>query len=167
VALVAIGSTLLIAACGSSGSSSAAASGGANPAGIADFLKFSQCMRSHGVPDFPDPSAGGGIHLSPGTNALSPAFKAAQVSCHKLLPGGGPGADHPTAQAKTQMLEVSVCMRRHGISGFPDPTLSPPSGAGGYSTIIDRGGVVLAIPDTINAQSPAFKQAAAVCKFSQ
>jgi hypothetical protein len=73
------------------------------------FPKFSQCMRSHGVPDFPDPSAGGGIHLSPGTNALSPAFKAAQVSCHKLLPGGGPGAAHPTAQSPAFKQAAAVC----------------------------------------------------------
>jgi hypothetical protein len=30
---------------------------------------------------------------------------------------------------------------------------------------MDRGGVVLAIPDTINVQSPVFKSAAAACGF--
>jgi len=46
-----------------------------------------------------------------------------------------------------------------------DPTPSPPSSPTGYSGIVDRNGVVLAIPDTINTQSPVFKQAAAACKL--
>jgi hypothetical protein len=157
-ALVAIGCTLAVAACGSANTTSKSAHRDA-------FLAYSKCMRSHGVPNFPDPSPGGGIQLSSGMSPFAPAFKAAQASCHLLLPGGGPGAAHPTAQAKAQMLKSSECMRQHGVSGFPDPTLSPPSSPAGYSAILDRGGVVLAIPDTINAQSPAFKRAAAACKF--
>ena len=119
-----------------------------------------------GTANFPDSSPGGGIHLNPGMNPFSPSFKAAQTNCRKLLPGGGPGAAHPTAQAKAETLKISECMREHGISGFPDPTLSPPSGPAGYSAIIDRGGIVLAIPDAIDTGSPAFKQAATACGFA-
>jgi hypothetical protein len=122
-------------------------------------------MRSHGVPSFPDPSPGGGIHLTPGLNPSSPAFKAAQASCQKHLPGGGPGAQHPSAQAVAQTLKISQCMRQHGVSGFPDPTLKPPSSPAGYSILEDRGGVVLAVPSTINPASPVFKQAGAACGF--
>jgi hypothetical protein len=157
-ALVAVGSVLAIAACGSSSKPS-------NSTAHDAFLSFSKCMRSHGVPNFPDPSPGGGIQLSSGLNAFSPAFKAAQSSCRRLLPGGGPGAQHPTAQARAQSLKISECMRQHGVAGFPDPTLTPPSSPAGYSEISDRGGVVLAIPDTIDTGSPAFKQAAATCGF--
>lgn len=98
-------------------------------------------------------------------NPFSPAFRAAQAACHSLLPGGGPGAAHPTAQAEAQTLKVSECMRQHGVSGFPDPTLKPPSSPAGYSILEDRGGVVLAVPSTINPASPVFKQAAATCGF--
>jgi hypothetical protein len=124
-------------------------------------------MRSHGVPSFPDPSAGGGIHLSAGSgiNPQSPAFQSAQQSCMRLLPGDGPGSRRPTAQDRAQMLRVSECMRQHGITGFPDPTLSPPSSPSSYSEVIDRGGVVLAIPNTINTASPVFRQAATACRF--
>jgi hypothetical protein len=57
-------------------------------------LEFSQCMRSHGVPNFPDPKAsGGGLELAIPKNAgidpNSPQFKAAQKACRKLLPGQG------------------------------------------------------------------------------
>ena len=160
IALVVFAFALAIAACGSSSKPQSASHDNA-------FLAFSRCMRSHGVSDFPDPSPGGGIHLSQGSgiNPSSPSFKSAQANCHKLLPGGGPTSGHPSAQAKAQMLEISQCMRQRGVSDFPDPTLSPPSNPNGYSAILDRGGAVLAIPDTINTRSPAFKQAAAACKF--
>jgi hypothetical protein len=61
-------------------------------------LKFAQCMRSHGVPKFPDPKfSGGGIQMTIGkdVNPNSPQFKAAQEACQKLVPNGplsaGPG----------------------------------------------------------------------------
>jgi hypothetical protein len=159
IVAVAVGCALAIAACGGTGKTDKSARSNA-------FLAFSGCMRSHGVTNFPDPRSGGGIQLSSssGINRFSPSFKSAQASCRKLLPGGGPPS-HPSAQAKAQALKVSECMRQHGVSGFPDPTLSPPSSPAGYSALIDRGGVILAIPDTINTQSPAFKQAATVCEF--
>jgi hypothetical protein len=51
----------------------------------ASLIALSQCMRSHGVADYPDPTfpAGGGISigLGPGVNTQSPAFKQAQAAC--------------------------------------------------------------------------------------
>jgi hypothetical protein len=53
-------------------------------------LQFARCMRSHGVPTFPDPkvitSTGGNqeVYL-PGINPQSPAFQSAAKAC-----GGGP-----------------------------------------------------------------------------
>jgi hypothetical protein len=62
----------------------------------AQALAMSRCMRSHGVPDFPDPSfqtgPGGGIGVrigGPGVNPNSPAFQAAQTACGKIF-GGAP-----------------------------------------------------------------------------
>ncbi len=98
------------------------------------------------------------------------ACAVALVACGSSGPSsaaasGGPGSAHPTAHAKSQMLHVSQCMRRHGVSAFPDPTFTLPSSPNGYRQVIDRGGVVVAIPNTINAASPAFKQAATACGF--
>ena len=64
------------------------------------LLKFSQCMRSHGVPKYPDPKfpAGGGSLMTIGkdVNPNSPQFAAAQRACQKLVPNSplsaGPGA---------------------------------------------------------------------------
>lgn len=160
IVLLALGIALVAASCGSSSPSR-------KQVAANDFLKFSECMRANGVRNFPDPSSGGGINLNPGSglNPFSPSFKAAQSHCRKLLPGGGPPTK-PSAQEERAMLRVAQCMRAHGVTGFPDPTLTPPSSPAGYSILEDRGGVVIAIPDTVDVQSPAFKQAARTCGFS-
>jgi hypothetical protein len=63
------------------------------------------------------------------------------------------------------MLSTSECMRAHGVTGFPDPTTTPPSRISGYSQVIGRGGVFIAVPDTINPASPTYLHAAAGCRF--
>jgi hypothetical protein len=77
-------------------------------------LKFSQCMREHGI-DLPDPQArGGGIVMmkkGPGDAEIdpeSPVFQRAQKACQSFMPGGkgGPvsqssaGADGPVSAGK-------------------------------------------------------------------
>jgi hypothetical protein len=167
VALATLLTLLALAACGSSGSPPKSdASASQDTAG----LKFAQCMRANGVPHFPDPGGGGGgfkfqLNAGAGVNPSSPAFQAAQVKCRSLLPGGGPVGGHPSAQAKAQMLAMSECMRRHGVTGFPDPTASPPSSPAGFSVVIGRGGVFVAVPRTIDVRSPVFQKAAAACAF--
>ena len=62
-------------------------------------LRVSKCMRSHGVPKFPDPKFGpnGGtlMKVGKGVNPNSPQFKAAQKACQKLVPGSPPTARPP------------------------------------------------------------------------
>jgi hypothetical protein len=61
-------------------------------------LKYAACLRSHGVPNFPDPVfSGGGIQqrLPRGVNPGSAQFKAAEQACRDLSPmKGGPGSTH-------------------------------------------------------------------------
>ena len=49
----------------------------------ADALKFSRCMRAHGLPNFPDPtfSPGANWTLPSGLHFGSPQFQAAQRAC--------------------------------------------------------------------------------------
>lgn len=154
--VAAVGCVVAVAACGSSSPKSNQADAG---------LRVAKCMRSHGVPSFPDPSGGGGIQLPNGLNPQSPAFQAAQKICFKLLPGGGPGARQASESQKLAMLRLSRCMRAHGVTSFPDPTNSrpstPPSGGG---IAFGGGGSFLSVPQTL-MQSPGFKQAAATCHF--
>jgi hypothetical protein len=157
-----------IAACGSSSSHGQTTS---NPKDYSQGLAFANCMREHGVSNFPDPGAGGQnsgqirITSNSGVSLQSPAYRSAQSACRHLLPAGGPGSGPPSAQTKAQMLQVSECMRAHGISGFPDPTTSPPSSTAGDSAVMERNGVFLAIPSSIDVKSPGFKRAAVACNF--
>jgi hypothetical protein len=144
-------------------------SGSGSPEAAA--LAFANCMRSHGVPHFPDPKAGGGFlfRTSAGVDPSSPAFNAAQAKCKQFLPAGPGSGPPPSAQTVTHYLKVAQCMRRHGISEFPDPrTTVPPNpraALGGSGVISDIEGVILVFPGTIDQQSPLFTRAAAACAF--
>ena len=59
---------------------------------LAKELKFAQCMRSHGVPDFPDPNKNGGFSGTSTINPASPTFQNAQSTCMQLSGLGGPGS---------------------------------------------------------------------------
>jgi hypothetical protein len=73
-------------------------------------LKFSQCMREHGV-DFPDPQVDGGrVKIGPGPgsgfNPEDPTVQAAQKACQHILgpgpkggPAGGPGPAKETSRS--------------------------------------------------------------------
>jgi hypothetical protein len=54
----------------------------------AQSLRFSQCVRAHGVPSFPDPGGDGRIPdpASAGIDQASPKFKAANQACGKDRP---------------------------------------------------------------------------------
>jgi hypothetical protein len=159
--LVVAGCGLALAACGSSGTPNRSATREA--AGI----KFADCMRAHGVPNFPDPSSGGGIQIpdNSGINPQSPAFQAAEKSCFSLLPGGGPGRGGGSESRKLELVKLAQCMRSHGISSFADPTSSPPSAPpSGGGVAFGGPGAFISVPQSL-IQSPGFKQAAAACHF--
>lgn len=124
---------------------------------LAEAFKFSECMRSHGVPNFPDPNSSGGFDFSSssGLNPGNPKFQAAQSDCQQYQ-GPRPSAAQQ-AQAEKQALAFSACMRAHGLPDFPDPTFGPNGG-------INRNyGPGSANPDNVNANSPAFQAAIKKC----
>ena len=55
-------------------------------------LKAAQCMRSHGYPDWPDPTVHSGYNMQPlppsGVDTNSPQFQAAAKACRVSLPPG-------------------------------------------------------------------------------
>jgi hypothetical protein len=136
------------------------------------LLKYAQCMRANGVPNFPDPSGGGFLfRAGAGIDPASPAFTAAQAKCEKFIGAGAlaPGTrTHPSAQWLAMMVKASQCMRRHGVPTFPDPTTTLPSPKvlGGGGQISDIDGAVLVFPAaTIDTRSPLFTRAAKACNF--
>jgi hypothetical protein len=187
IAWILVSASIVLAACGSGVATPGVANIGATPtttlassnssgdaSSYDDGLKYAACMRSHGIPDFPDPSANGTIQLGAGINPASSLFNSAQAKCQTLLPAGGfpsPGtATNPTSSALAAMLKVAQCMRAHGVSQFPDPTTKVPSKLPGTDknggVVSDRDGVILVLPGTLDMQSPQFMHAAAVCKFA-
>jgi hypothetical protein len=134
-----------------------------------DALSFATCMRANGVPNFPDPAPGGGATLTvpAGTNPAAPAFQAARAKCEKLPPGGGPpgpgSTTDPSAQTLAKLVKIAQCMRRRGISEFPDPRTTVPSNPTGIREITDFDGAILLFPATLNVQSPAYRQDLTAC----
>lgn len=143
---------------GPSTSSSSARGGGMqiqmNPANGA---KFSSCMRSHGVPRFPDPSSSGAMSIGRGSgiDPNSPKFRAAQTACEKLLPNGGQPTAAQQARMQQQALAFSACMRSHGVPSFPDPSFS-----GGHVQLSIKGGSGTGI----DPRSPKFQAAQKACQ---
>jgi hypothetical protein len=129
---------LLAAAC--SASPSPSGSGGSSAGGSAgspSAIGYSACMRSHGVPNFPDPDSSGQLPKGDaqqfGVGASQ--YQAAQQACQHLLPAGGSlhqqeyqcmqDSDCPPAlvqQMLTADRQLARCMRSHGVPNFPDPT---------------------------------------------
>jgi hypothetical protein len=67
----------------------------------AQALKYSRCMRAHGISDFPDPNSQGGIALQPKPGSdldpNNPRFQAANKACQHEQPGGGKGGSLNTS----------------------------------------------------------------------
>ncbi len=159
--LAAAACALALAACGSSSHKPTVAL-----VSVATGLKFAACMRSQGVTNFPDPTTGGSgfqFKLNPGMSPQAPAFQSAQQACRRFQPGA---LVHPAPSetARLSMLAFARCLRSHGLTSIPDPTVTPPTPGNGIGDVIGRGGVFLALP-TGTVQSPAFQQASKACGF--
>ena len=118
----------VLAGCGSNKpTASTAASTPQN--GVSAAYAYSRCMRSHGVPNFPDPK----VSSSPGHTSVaiavnpsetgSPKFKSADRACSGILPAPEtPAQQQAHDQAKKRyLLAFGRCLRTNGIQGFPDP----------------------------------------------
>ncbi len=125
-------------------------------------------MRSHGVPDFPDPNSQGEFQLRPAkvdngrTTPIedlipsSPAFQAAERVCG---PFGSAGRQVTVAQEEQEFqksLTAAACMRANDVPNYPDPTLIDGSIDHNFNPSLN-----------INPSSAAFQQAAKKCGHGQ
>ena len=165
---VAVGLGLGLAGCGdgspsaSSSPASSALSGcspsgcsspGASAAAEAIAVRYSGCIRSHGLSDFPDPTVGSnGLPNWFGVDQQAPAYKAAYQACQKdSLSSLAPHASAAKATANAPALKYAVCMRSNGVPDFPDPN------GQGVIQINNATGV-------LEPSSPAFQKAQRACK---
>jgi hypothetical protein len=116
------GLTLAASACGGSSAAKVAQVGttSANHPRAHSPQAFSACMRSHGVPTFPDPDSSGTIHVPSSIDDL-PTAKAAYRACHSLAPSEGSLTGQGDVMQQNQLLAFAKCMRSHGVPAFPDP----------------------------------------------
>jgi hypothetical protein len=161
-AILAVG--VAVAACGSGPSTpggatgSSTAGGGPSADGSSRLLAYSSCMRSHGVPNFPDPASSGGIPKAAAISAEGAVgnsqVQTAQNACKHLIVGeslSGQPIQTITAQQQQYYLKAAACMRSHGIANFPEPVF--PNGEVQFPML----------KRLVDVRSPQFTRAFLVC----
>ncbi len=131
---------LLTAACSGSPSSTGS-SGSPTASSSPSAVAYSACMRSHGVPNFPDPTSNGQIpKADPQQLGVSSSqLQAAEQACQHLFPATGSTAEQQQetqcamadncSQAVVQqwmsgLRTLAQCLRSHGEPNWPDPVIS-------------------------------------------
>jgi hypothetical protein len=143
-AALAAAAVLAVAAAACSGGASSGSSGGSSSAGgsssSASAVGYSHCMRSHGVPNFPDPDSSGQLPKGDAQRfgVSSSQLQAARHACFQLLPNNGGAvnagssqqcmlaSDCPQALVQQVLREernFAGCMRSHGVPNWPDPSI--------------------------------------------
>jgi hypothetical protein len=161
------GLALLAAGCGGSsgshvaqvGSTTTSSSSSPTPSAASahgnDAVAFARCVRSKGVPNWPDPNSSGVFDktkLTPQQLGVSSSKDhAAQSACSHLLPNGGSGPNAAQVQQIRALgLQFARCVRSHGVPNLPDP--------GRDGRIPDPASI------GINQGSPKFKAANQACR---
>jgi hypothetical protein len=167
--LSAAAALVLLGGCGSSSPATGGQAGAS--AKRAAGLAFAGCMRSHGVPNFPDLPSGPGGRLQiaasqrsgsgtsmtvNGVPVSAPAFKSAQKVCQKYLPRPRPLTAEQLANIRRAAVAMAVCMRSHGVRNFPDPTVRTGPFGGIGLQLGPRGG-------SVDPGSPVFQAARKAC----
>lgn len=98
-------------------------------------------MRSHGVPNYPDPDPDSSGQLPKGDaqqfGVSTSQYQAAQQDCRHLIPIAGSlhqeehqcmqNSDCPSSLVQRMLTadrKLARCMRSHGVPNWPDPSLS-------------------------------------------
>jgi hypothetical protein len=148
LAVILAGAALLAAACAGGSSPT--------PAALTAYQKelaYSQCMRAHGVPGFPDPQPNGALLITPQDHLAqgSPQFVAANKACQHLLPPIHPMTAAQQRRLTAQALKFVACMRAHGLPGMADP-------------VVSADGISQRIPNGVKPNSPVFQAAQRACQ---
>jgi hypothetical protein len=116
-------------ATGSASSSGTASSAAATSSGNKKLtardkaVKFAECIRAHGVRDFPDPNAKNDFDY--GVSVTPAVWKQATTACKDLQPPGTLSAKR-TPKQQSASLRFAQCIRDNGVKDFPDPVNGEP-----------------------------------------
>jgi hypothetical protein len=102
----------------------------------AEALAFSHCLRSDGVPNYPDPNSNGNLPKGDAQvfGVSTSGYQEAEQTCRRLLPGSGGVSlaqclmtgDCPRSVVQPALeegLKFAQCMRSHGVRNWPDPSV--------------------------------------------
>ena len=106
------------------GTASSTGTGGSKELSARDkAVKFAECIRAHGVSDFPDPNAKNqfeyGVSVSPAV------WMRATTACKDLQPPGTLSGKR-TPKQQSASLRFAQCVRDNGVKDFPDPVNGEP-----------------------------------------
>jgi hypothetical protein len=138
LAAAAAGVTVFAAGCGSSSGPASPATPAAHRLGYAQYHGYSQCLRSHGAPFWPEPSQiPQGVFDNPNTYKIAawilarehgPGWRAALAACQQLAPSELPHIAAQISALGGHLLKLATCMRARGITRFPSPVAGPYGG---------------------------------------
>jgi hypothetical protein len=116
---------LVGAGCGSNAPSATGTAGSADKKLTArdKAVKFSECIRAHGVSDFPDPDAKNDYQY--GVSVTPAVWKQATTACKDLQPPGTLSSKR-TPKQQSESLRFAQCIRDNGVKDFPDPVNGEP-----------------------------------------
>jgi hypothetical protein len=147
--------SLLTAGCGG-GSSTTATTTAATRIAHTGALAFARCMRAHGFPGWPDPTASGGFDKSALRQlgySVSRVRATEGAACKNLLPAQA-GRQDTAQETRTRLadaLSFARCIRSRGVRTFPDPN---PDGELTVEMVQAQG---------IDVHSPAVQQVVYAC----
>jgi hypothetical protein len=114
----------------SSGTTSSASSTGTTSSGADKKLtardkavKFAECIRAHGVSDFPDPNEKNQFEY--GVSVTPAVWDKATTACKDLQPPGTLSGKR-TPKQQSASLRFAQCIRDNGVKDFPDPVNGEP-----------------------------------------
>ncbi|MBO0692504.1 MAG: hypothetical protein J2P58_06375 [Acidimicrobiaceae bacterium] len=160
MAAAALLAAVTLAASGCGGGSSSASGTTSQGARNADSrqqsgIAYAQCMRSHGVSNFPDDaitSSGGGTEVKlPQGITSNPNYQSAAKDCQSKLPRGGNASGGTNSSRVQAEIKWANCMHSHGVPNAPEPNAQ-----GG---LIMKGG-----SGGVDPNSPTFQAAMQACR---
>ena len=86
-------------------------------------VKFAECMRANGVPNFPDPDPNGDTKF--GVDVTREVWLKAIDACKALKPPGALSSKR-TPKQQSASLRFAQCVRENGVKDFPDPVNGEP-----------------------------------------
>jgi hypothetical protein len=124
VALIGAGCSNGSAENGNAGTASNSGTGGNKNLTARDkAVKFAECIRAHGVGDFPDPNAKNQFEY--GVSVTPAVWEQATTACEDLQPPGTLSGKR-TPKQQSASLRFAQCVRDNGVKDFPDPVNGEP-----------------------------------------